>query len=159
MKVKRHLIENPPQIPSENIIFQNYSNQLRNYLQGSYLRPISYEDHIQAKQQADIFRSIRKKIRQQHLIIRLTDKSNNFYIGSHQEFQTKVQKYFSEINAYIEISQNPYDEVLNKVIQLLNQLRSKKLILQWQYNQMMPDPKKTELAHLYFNPKTHKVYI
>ena len=159
MNAKRHLVENPSHIPSENIIFLNYSNQLRNYLQGSYLRPRSYQDHIQAKQQADIFRSIPKKIRQQHPIICFTDKSNHFYIGSHQEFQTKVQKYFSETNAYIEILQNPYDEVLNKVIQLLNQLRSKKLILQWQYNQMMPDPKKVELAHLYFNPKTHKVYI
>lgn len=62
-----------------------------------------------------------------------------------------------ETNAYIELRENPFHDVLHKVVQLLNQLRGKKSILQWQYNQMMPDPKKTELSHLYFNPKTHKV--
>jgi hypothetical protein len=155
--VKNHLVENYPYIPSENHIFQDYFNQLHNYLQGSYLKPISYRDRIQAKQQADIFSSIRRKIRQQGLVIRLTDKSNNFYIGSSEELHTKAQKYFLETNAYIQLSKNPFNEILDKVTQLLNQLRSKKLILQWQYNQMMPNPKTTELAHLYFNPKTHKV--
>ena len=92
-----------------------------------------------------------------HLTIRLTDKSNNFYIGLTSEFKKKEQAYFNETNAYIQLNTNPFDEVLNKVIQLLNQLRSKKFILKWQYDQMMPDVKKIELAHLYFNPKTHKV--
>ncbi|CAF3780427.1 unnamed protein product, partial [Rotaria sp. Silwood1] len=38
----------------------------------------------------------------------------------------------------------------------LNRLREKKFILQWQYKRMIPDVTKCELAHLYFNPKTHK---
>ncbi|CAF3977119.1 unnamed protein product, partial [Rotaria magnacalcarata] len=39
---------------------------------------------------------------------------------------------------------------------LLNTLRGKDLIRKWQYEQMMPDRTTCELAHLYFNPKTHK---
>jgi len=57
----------------------------------------------------------------------------------------------------MELSNNPFNEILDKVIQLLNHLRSKKYILKWQYEQMMPDRTNSELAHLYFNPKTHKV--
>ncbi len=130
---------------------------LLNYLQHAYFTPLSYKDHIQAKEQAQIFASIRKKFRQHKLIIRLTDKCNNFYIGLASEFQKKAQKYLRDTNAYMELTDNPFDEVLNKVIQLLNNLRSKKLILQWQYEKMMPDRTKSELAYLYFNPKTHKV--
>ena len=73
------------------------------------------------------------------------------------EFQKKVQKFFSDINAFTELSYNPFHEILDTVIQLLNKLASKNLVLQWQYRQMMPDRTKCELAHLYFNPKTHKV--
>ncbi|CAF3306566.1 unnamed protein product, partial [Rotaria socialis] len=51
---------------------------------------------------------------------------------------------------------NPFNEILDKVIQLLNTLRGKDLIRKWQYEQMMPDRTNCELAHLYFNPKTHK---
>ncbi|CAF4316022.1 unnamed protein product [Rotaria sp. Silwood2] len=52
--------------------------------------------------------------------------------------------------------ENPFHEILNKVIQLLNRRREKKLILLRQYNKMLPNHDKYELAHLYFNPKTHK---
>ncbi|CAF2061701.1 unnamed protein product [Rotaria magnacalcarata] len=70
-----------------------------------------------------------------NLIIRVTDKGNNFYI---------------------ELSSNPFNEIFDKVVQLLGALHQKGLIRKWQYEQMMPDRTKCELAHLYFNPKTHK---
>ncbi|CAF1447446.1 unnamed protein product, partial [Rotaria sordida] len=59
----------------------------------------------------------------------------------------------------MELSVNPLEEIQDKVIQSLNQLREKKLILLWQYNKMMPDRTQPELAHLYFNPKIHKENI
>ncbi|CAM4836895.1 unnamed protein product [Rotaria magnacalcarata] len=68
----------------------------------------------------------------------------------------KAQKVFSDTNAFIELSYNPFNEILDKVIQLLNTLRGKGFIRKWQYEQMMPDRTNCELAHLYFNPKTHK---
>ena len=155
-QVQNNLVEYR-HIPREQQIFQEYSNQLLQYLDHSYFTPLPYKDQIQAVQQANIVASIRRKIHQYNLVIRLTDKSNNFYIGSAIEFEKKIQNYFNETNAYMELSDNPFNEIINKVIQLLNHLRSKKFILKWQYDQMMPDQKKVELAHLYFNPKTHKV--
>lgn len=54
------------------------------------------------------------------LIIRVTDKSNNFYIGAKIEFENKTQQYFIDTNAYVEVVDNPFDDVLNQVLQLLN---------------------------------------
>ena len=156
-KVKKQLVDYPSYIPSGNKIFEIYSNELLAYLQQVYFTSLSFKDHMQAKEQANIFASIRKKLQEHHLTLRLTDKSNHFYIGLTSEFKKKELAYLNETNAYVQLNTNPFDEVLNKVIQLLNQLRSKKFILKWQYDQMMPDVKKIELAHLYFNPKTHKV--
>jgi hypothetical protein len=92
-----------------------------------------------------------------NLVIRVTDKGSNFYIGSVSEFEKKVEKFFSDTNAFVELSYNPFNEILDSVIDLLDKLQSKKLILQWQFKKMMPDREKSELPHLYFNPKTHKV--
>ena len=156
-KVENHLIENPHRIPRTTPIFKQYSHQLLDYLNHSYFTPLSYKDQLQTQEQAQIVASIRKIIKNMNLIIRVTDKGNNFYIGSASEFEKKVEKFFSDTNAFIELSDNPFNEILDKVIQLLDKLQSKKLILQWQYKKMMPDREKAELAHLYFNPKTHKV--
>lgn len=144
-------------MPRTHPIHQEYSDQLRNYLNNCYLAPLPYKDHIEAREQSQITASIRYKMKQAKLIIRVTDKSNNFYIGSVIEFEKKVQQYFMDTNAFVQITENPLPEILNKVIHLLNNLRSKKLILKWQYDETMPDQKTVELAHLYFNPKTHKV--
>ena len=104
---------------------------------------------MQARQQAQTVASIRKKIKHHDLVLRLTDKGHNFYIGSAIEFEKKAQKFFADTNAFVELNANPFDDVMSKVIQLnlLNSLHSKKLIFKWQY----------EAMKLYFNPKTHKV--
>ena len=68
-----------------------------------------------------------------------------------------MEKYFTDTNAFIELSGNPLNEILDKVVQLLDRLYSKNLIWKWQYEKMMPNRTKSELSHLYFNPKTHKV--
>ncbi|CAF3626099.1 unnamed protein product, partial [Rotaria socialis] len=103
-----------------------------------YFTPLSYKDQYKSHEQAQILGSIRRIIKNMNHIIRVTDKGNNFYIGS------------------AELSYNPFNEILNKVIQLLNTLGGKDFIRKWQYEQMMPDRTKCELAHLYFNPKIHK---
>ncbi|CAF3586434.1 unnamed protein product, partial [Adineta steineri] len=154
-KIERDLIRNQG-IPLGASVFKQYSTNLRNYLQHSYFIPLQYKDYIQAQQQARIATSIRILIQKQNLIIRLTDKGHNFYIGSTIDFEKKAQKFFSDTKAFKELSDNPFNEIFNKVIQLLNKLRRNDRIRQWHYNEMMPDRKKCELSHLYFNPKTHK---
>ncbi|CAF4898878.1 unnamed protein product, partial [Rotaria socialis] len=51
---------------------------------------------------------------------------------------------------------NPLWSVFDKVILLLNDLRSKKYILSWQLDKMIPKREKIQLAYLYFIPKPHK---
>ncbi len=157
-KVENYLVKHWPSMRRINPVFKEYSDHLRDYLNRCYFTPLSYKDQLLALEQAQILQSIRQIIRNMDLIIRITDKGHNFYIGSATEFEKKVDKFFSETNAFIELSYNPYNEILDKVNQLLDKLQSKKLILQWQFKLMKPDPEKTELPHLYFNPKTHKVW-
>ena len=156
-KVQSHLIEHPYQIPRTNRIFKQYSTCLLDHLKHSYTAPISYKDQMLANEQAHIAQSIRAKIEQHGLILRVVDKGNNFYIGSAENFEQKVQKCFTDTNAFVQLLENPFNDILNRITQVLKTLASKKLILQWQMREMLPDPLKSELSHLYFNPKTHKV--
>ncbi|CAF2263272.1 unnamed protein product, partial [Rotaria magnacalcarata] len=156
-KVENHLTGYPHRIQRNNAIFKQYSDHLLDYLNQSYFTPLSYRDQLISLRQAQILVSIRQIIQNKNLIIRVTDKGNNFYIGSAGEFEEKAENFFSDRNAFIELSSNPFNEILNKLIQLLNTLRGKDLIRKWQYEQMMPDRTNCELAHLYFNPKTHKI--
>ena len=156
-KVHAHLVAPPHQIPGNNAIFKKYSTHLGVQLERSYRAPICRRDQILAHQQANIAQSIRAKMRQHNLVLRVVDKGSNFYIGSAETFERKVQKYFTDTNAFVQLSANPFNDILNRVTQSLRTLASKKLILQWQLKMMLPDPKTSELSYLYFNPKTHKV--
>jgi hypothetical protein len=156
-KVQAHLIDHPYQVPRNNPIFKQYHTHLLGHLRHSYNAPISYKDRLLANEQAHIAQSIRDTIKRHKLILRVVDKGNNFYIGSAENFEQKVQTYFTDTNAFDQLSENPFNEILNRITQVLKTLASKKLILQWQLKQMLPDPKKAELSHVYFNPKTHKV--
>lgn len=136
---------------------KQYERDLHLYLHDSYLSHIPYQNQIQSLQQLHIATSIRKTIQQNNLILRVTDKGHNFYIGSAKEFEDKVQTFFQDTKAFEPLSENPFHQIKDKAIALLNQLREKGSISKKQYEEMAPDPKQTELAHLYFKPKTHKV--
>lgn len=156
-KVKKHLTEPPHRIPCTVPMFQQYSRHLNEHLHHCYATPLSYKDQLVTLKQAQTVTEIRQIIKNMNLIIRLTDKGNNFYFGLASEFEKKVEKFFLDTNAFVELSYNPFNEVLGSVIELLDKFQSKKLILQRQFNKMLPDREKVELPHLYFNPKTHKV--
>ncbi|CAF1277115.1 unnamed protein product [Didymodactylos carnosus] len=51
------------------------------------------------------------------------------------EFEKKVENFFRDTHAFIELSYNPFNEIFDKVIQLLNKPQSNKRILQWQFKQ------------------------
>ena len=123
-KVQNHLVEYH-QIPRKTPVFKKYCDHLLDYFHHCYFTPLSYKDKSQALEQIQTVSTIRQKLKKHHLIIRLTDKGNNFYIGSADEFEKKAQKFFSDTNAFKELSSNPFNEILDQVIQLLNQLASK----------------------------------
>ena len=57
----------------------------------------------------------------------------------------------------MEVSSNPLWIIFDKVVHLLNDLRSKKHLLAYQLDKIMPKRERVELAFLYFLPKPHKV--
>ncbi|CAF5083083.1 unnamed protein product, partial [Rotaria magnacalcarata] len=65
----------------------------------------------------------------------------------------KAEAYRQKTGAYIELDSNPLWSVFDKVILLLNDLRSKKYIPSWQLDKMMPKRETVQLAYLYFIPK------
>ncbi|CAF1550666.1 unnamed protein product [Didymodactylos carnosus] len=77
-------------------------------------------------EQAHVVKSIREIIKNMNLVIRLTDKGHNFYIRLASEFEKKVENSFRDTHAFIELSYNPFNEIFDKVIQLLNKPQSNK---------------------------------
>ena len=157
-KMTNYLIEKPHYVSLSSPYFKQCSVELRNYFNHCYFStPLPYKDQMQALEQISANRNIRRKLKEKDLIIRVTDKGHNFYIGSRLEFEKKGEKFFQETNAFKELINNPFHEIKNKVIELLNKFREQGSISKKQYNEMIPDKTRCELAHLYFNPKTHKV--
>ncbi|CAF4547632.1 unnamed protein product [Rotaria socialis] len=155
-KVGHHLSEHYF-VPMTATILKQHSNQLLHNLNLSYFLPLSYHDQILAFNEAKLVALIQRKIKKHNLILRVTDKGYNFYIGTEKEFDKKAQNIFQETNAFLELKENPFNKIQDNVIHLLNQIRTKNFIFQWQCNKMMPNRIKCQLAHLYFNPKTHKL--
>ena len=105
-----------------NPLFKQFSDRLFAYLQQAYLTPQAHKDQLRAHEQASIFSSIRKLIKTNQLILRQTDKGNNFYLGAAVDFEKKVQKFFSDTDAFKELPSNPFKENLDKVCALLDRL-------------------------------------
>ena len=59
----------------------------------------------------------------------------------------------------MELDSDPLWMVFDKVVHLLNDLRSKKHIYVYQLQKMMPKRDRVALAYLYFIPKPHKVIL
>ncbi|CAF4551446.1 unnamed protein product, partial [Rotaria socialis] len=134
-KVENNLTGYPHLIPRNNTIFKQYSDHLLDYLNQSYFTPLSYKDQLISHEQAQILGSIRRIIQNRNLIL------------------------FPDTNAFIESSCNPFNEILDKVIQLLNTLRGKDLIRKWQYEQMMPDRTTYKILRPIFDAKSNDTTI
>ena len=157
-KVISHLF-NYCHIPRQSPIIQQFASRLQLYLIRIYMTPLSVTDEIRARQELNLVKSIRRKLAKMKLVLRQTDKSLVFHIGQSSDYERKAAEYRAKTQAYMELSSNPLNEIFDKVTRLLNNLRSKKQILAWQYKKMMPDRRKVKLGHMYFLPKSHKVVV
>ena len=146
-------------VPYTSSIIKQFSQQLETCLNERCMAPLSYLDVNRARRELDVVKSIRYKLNKEKLILRVTDKSGIFHIGHSDDYERKVKAYQERTKAYIELPENPLWTVFDKVVRLLNDLRSKNHIKVWQLNKMMPKRDKVELAHLYFIPKPHKVNL
>ena len=105
--------------------------------------------------------SIYRVLNKGEIILRRTDKSKVFHLGSAASYRQKSFDYMLKTQAYqtIESGINPCLNHLREVLALVDPLLEKKRGIDldlWKQN-MRPNPARIELAHLYFIPKPHKV--
>ena len=144
-------------VPHISKIIQEFSQQLETYLYERYMAPLSYLDVHRMRKERKLIQSIKYRLKTSKQILRVTDKSGIFHSGDAKDYEKKAEAYREKTKAYIELETNPLWVVFDKVVHLLNDLRSKKQILAWQLDKMMPKRDDVELAYLYFIPKPHKV--
>ncbi len=137
---------------------KQFSNCLETIFNERHLTcSLSYLDLYRIRNDIKLIHSIKRKLHKAACIIRVSDKSGVFHIGSKSDYDRKVLLYQDKTNAYVELPFDPLMETFYNVVRLLNDLNSKKQMRVWQYNRMMPNKEKIELAYLYFIPKSHKV--
>ncbi len=146
-------------MPPTATIIKQFSQQLATCLHDRYMAPISYLNAYRAKKEKKIIKSIQSRIKKANYILRVTDKSGIFHLSDVTDYEQKEEAYRQKTSAYIELESNALWIVFDKVAHLLNDLRSKKHILAWQLDQMIPKREKISLAYLYFVPKPHKVTL
>ena len=144
-------------IQSNRQIMKNLADQIKVQFDRSYRTSLSTRDVFRTQNDFRIMRAIRRKLKRNKLILRMTDKSNILYIARSIDFDQKARAYREKTQAYQELTSNPLEEILYKVTRLLNDLRAKGLIQANQHEKMMPKRERVRLAHMYFNPKVHKV--
>lgn len=150
-------LRNDHRIPSNAPILKQLCTDIRQLFQENNNRQLSYLEQYRLKKDMKLLHSIQRKLKKAKCLIRVTDKSGVFYIGTKLEYERKAEQYYLETNAYQELPSNPLEESFYRVVRLLNDLRTSKHILESQYTKMMPNKNKIRLPHQYFNPKTHKV--
>ena len=133
------------------------SHQVAVYICERYMASMPYLHIHRAQRELKLVKSIQHRLKRSKQILRVTDKSGIFHLGDAKDYAQKVQDHRQKTGAYVELESDPLWVVFDKVVYLLNDLRSKKHILAWQLQKMMPKREKVELGYLYFIPKPHKV--
>ncbi|CAF1203482.1 unnamed protein product [Adineta steineri] len=125
--------------------------------------PTIYQER--AIYERNLVQSIRSSLNNKHLILRRTaDNSNTFYIGNRIDFELKANDYLQHSDAieYItDIESNPqwrneFQEMINSMNKLLDQLKQNKSIDNDIYNRLVININKVQLASLYFLPDISK---
>ena len=138
-------------------IIKQFSRQLAICLYERYMAPLCYLDIYRVRKEFRLVKSIQHSLKKGKYILRVTDKSGIFHLGHAADYECKVEAYRQKTRAYVELASDPLWTVFDKVVHLLNDLRSKNHIRVWQLDKMMPKREYVTLAYLYFIPKPHKV--
>jgi hypothetical protein len=146
-------------IPPTASLFKLYETRLQEYFTRRYTTSIPFIDLLRARQELKTIKSIQQKLIKNQLILRTTDKSGVPHLGYASDYERKAIAYRQKTRAYIELSSNPFNDILYKITRRLHDLGNARKITQAQKENMMPIRKETELAYKYFIPKAHKVKI
>ncbi|CAF1316459.1 unnamed protein product [Adineta steineri] len=125
--------------------------------------PMIYQER--AIYERNLVQSIRSSLNKNHLILRRTaDNTNTFYIGNRIDFELKANDYLLHSDAIEYITdtesnpqwRNEFQEMVNSMNKLLDQLKQNKSIDYDIYNRLVIDINKVQLASLYFLPDISK---
>jgi hypothetical protein len=97
------------------------------------------------------------RFRLSNIILRKTDKSKVFHLGTVDHYRKQSDEYMSNTKAYVCLDTNdPLPSLIERTNKYLLNLRLAKWITQKQYEQLCVNTAESELAHLYYLPKAHK---
>ena len=134
---------------------------LKNLLRHLYTTALPKNLACRARQEYLLTKQIRHLLRAScnGLVLRRTDKSKVFHLGSKDDYEAKAILYMQKTCAYEEVKDGrcPLADNLSLVVTLLDSLLASKAISHQQWSAMMPNKDRVELGHLYFLPKPHKV--
>jgi hypothetical protein len=138
---------------------KDFFRSIESLLRQLYTTPLPRKLQVRAHYEQRMIKYIQHQLKRSNVVIRPTDKSKVFHLGSVYDYHRKALEYMEKTNAYQEITNgiNPSMDHLRAVLALIDPLLKKQAIdmKQWK-NDMRPDVKTIELAHLYFIPKPHK---
>jgi hypothetical protein len=139
---------------------REFFQSLEQLVRRMYTTPISPRLLARANREHRLVHSIRRYLASSHVILRRTDKSKVFHLGHVDDHRQKACQYMQKTNAYrlLTDEQDPCMDQYDAVLALIHPLLSKRAIdlTIWKRN-MRPNANNIKLAHLYFNPKPHKV--
>ncbi|CAF1502413.1 unnamed protein product [Adineta steineri] len=134
---------------------------LRNLLTDLYTTKLSSKLFHHSRQEYILTKDAQHKLylTRQQIILRRTDKSKVFHLGSYDDYEQKASNYMIKTCAYEEVIDGkcPLADNLSSVMDLLDKLLKRKAINVKQWSTMIPNRNKVELGHLYFLPKPHKI--
>ena len=139
---------------------QQFFSSIETLLRQVYTAPISPKLFLRARFEHRMIQRMRRQLANSNAVLRRTDKSKVFHLGNIEEHHRKALQYMHNTHAYREIADgtNPCFDHLQAVLALIDPLLKKKAIDLGRWRQdMRPNANTIELAHLYFNPKPHKV--
>lgn len=139
---------------------KDFFTAIEHLIRRLYTAPLPRKLFTRAQYEYRIFKSTQNQLKKFNVVIRPTDKSKVFHLGSIHDYHEKAMQYMQETNAYREITSgiNPCYDHVQKVLTLIDpMLKNKDINLKLWKQYMRPSPAKIELAHLYFIPKPHKV--
>jgi hypothetical protein len=89
------------------------------------MAPISYRDVYRTRRELKLIKWIASKLQKERYVLRFTDRSGIFHLGHATDYEQKAEAYRQKTGAYIELESDPLWTIFDKVVHLLNDLRSK----------------------------------
>jgi hypothetical protein len=135
----------------------SYDDLLNNY-QLNNIPLVIKKKKNNSKNYHRLIKRLNYKFRITNTIIRKTDKAKVFHLGKKQDYEIKSNEYMAKTKAYQCLDKNdPLPDLVNRTNKYLLDMRLAHWINQKQYEQLTIKLEESELSHLYYLPKSHKI--